>query len=153
MDALRASIERDGFLAPIVVRRKQRRYEILSGNHRVMASRDAGLKEIPALLVEPCDDDRAARIAVNMNTVHGDPTPDLLAPFLAETSDAVLQTLFLGDDLLKSIVEFDETLQERLENLKLPDRFDSDSRGAKAIPNCICRKCGLRHVAARSNSK
>ena len=43
--ALRQSIERDGFLCPVVIRKAKHQaglYEVLSGNHRVIASREAG---------------------------------------------------------------------------------------------------------------
>ena len=158
--ALRESIERDGFLCPVVVRKHKKvkdSYEILSGNHRVNASRESGLKELPCVLVHPCDDKRAARIAVNMNTVHGDPTPELLAPFLAEIDDESLQSLFLDRDLIAGIVAFDQTLQERLKLLELPDVLNSKGNQGAGIPNCVC-KCGDRHVAhapsaSRSNKQ
>jgi hypothetical protein len=150
--ALRKSIARDGFLAPIVVRKHDGKYEILSGNHRVIGAREEGLLEVPACLVDPCDDKRAARIAVNMNTVHGDPTPELLAPFLADMDNATMRSVFLDDALLRGVMEFDAVLKERLDSLALPDALDSDSP-QNAIPNCVC-KCGHRHVAvAPKNSK
>ena len=148
--ALRQSIERDGFLCPIVVRKAKRQtglYEVLSGNHRVIASREAGLKQLPCMLVHPCDDSRAARIAVNMNTVHGDPTPELLAPFLAEVDDDTMRTLFLDTTIIAGITAFDKTLEERLKILTLPDEVNSKGPGGKGIPNCVC-KCGNRHVAS-----
>ncbi len=143
--ALKASIERDGFLAPIVIRKKRGGYEILSGNHRVLASREAGLSELPCVLVEKCDDKRAARIAVNMNTVHGDPTAELLAPFLAEADDETIQSIFLDDKMVADLVAFDATLEMRFAQLALPDALNSRSPMG-ANPNCIC-KCGHRHVA------
>lgn len=150
--ALRKSISRDGFLAPIVVRKKSEKYEILSGNHRVGEAREAGLAEVPACLVDPCDDKRAARIAVNMNTVHGEPTPELMAPFLADMDEETMRSVFLDDALLAGIVDFDSTLKERLDALMLPDELDHDSPKG-ATPNCVC-KCGHRHVAVvRKNSK
>ena len=146
-EALRKSIERDGFLCPIVVRkRKGGCYEVLSGNHRVLASREAGLSEIPCMLVHPCDDNRAARIAVNMNTVHGDPTPELMAPFIAAMDEETMRSLFLGDTLLGGLMEFDTTLAARLKGLELPDSLNSKGNGGASIPNCVC-KCGNRHVA------
>ena len=144
--ALKQSIERDGFLCPIVIRKRKQGYEILSGNHRVIASREAGLEEIPCMLVHPCDDARAARIAINMNTVHGDPTPELLAPFIAAMDDETMRSLFLGEDLTAGLMAFDMTLAERLQNLELPDSLNSKGNGGKSIPNCVC-KCGNRHVA------
>lgn len=149
--ALKESIERDGFLCPIVIRKKKGAYEILSGNHRVIASREAGLKDLPCCLVDPCDDKRAARIAVNMNTVHGEPTPELLAPFLAEIDDDTLKSLFLDESLISGIKEFDQTLEERLKLLELPDLLNAKGTGGASIPNCVC-KCGNRHVSALERS-
>ena len=52
MEGLKKSIERDGFIAPIVVRRRPKgMYEILSGNHRVMACRELGHVSIACVLV------------------------------------------------------------------------------------------------------
>ncbi len=150
--ALVKSIQRDGFLAPIVVRKKGTGYEILSGNHRVISSREAGLVEIPCVLIDPCDDKRAARIAVNMNTVHGDPTAELLAPFLADMDRSTLAGVFMDQALIDSLVEFDTTLAQRLAELQIPDALDNPS-AANSIPNCRCPKCGSRHVRARAGSK
>ena len=150
MTALKASIERDGFIAPIVVRkRKGGTYEILSGNHRAMAMRELGRREIACVLIHPCTDAQAARVAVNMNTVHGDPNAELIAPFLAEVSDDVLGDIFMPDDLRDDLIAFDRTLAERLASLEIPDALDTEKSGA--IPNCVCQ-CGHRHVAARQIS-
>ena len=150
MEALKASIERDGFIALIVVRkRKGGTYEILSGNHRAMAMRELGRGEIPCVLIHPCTDAQAARIAVNMNTVHGDPNAELIAPFLAEIADDVLGDIFMPDDLRADLIAFDTTLAERLAALQLPEALNSEKTGA--IPNCVCQ-CGHRHVAVRESS-
>ena len=118
----------------------------------MIGAREEGLLEVPACLVDPCDNKRAARIAINMNTVHGDPTPELMAPFLADMDEETMRSVFLDEGLLAGILEFDATLKERLDNLMLPDALDRDSN-AKTIPNCVC-KCGHRHIAvARKNSK
>jgi ParB-like chromosome segregation protein Spo0J len=148
--ALRQSIERDGFLAPIVVRKRRKGWEILSGNHRVMEAREAGLKQLPCVVVTKCDDRRAARIAVNMNTVHGDPTPELLAPFLAEADDETLRDIFLDDEMVRQLKSFDATLEQRFADLAVPDSLDYDSSKG-ATPNCVCQ-CGHRHVAAPKTS-
>lgn len=150
--ALEESIRRDGFLVPIIVRRRGDMYEILSGNHRVIASRAVGLPEIPCVLIDPCDDDQAARIAVNMNTVHGDPNVELLAPFLAEMSDAALGQLYLADDMVAQIRDFDAILRQRLDAFEIPAELDRTSPIGKN-PNCKCPKCGTRHVDARKPSK
>ena len=148
--ALEKSITRDGFLVPIIVRRKGDQFEILSGNHRVIASRNVGLLDIPCMLVEPCSDDQAARIAVNMNTVHGDPNAELLVPFLAEMSDLALGELYLDESMLAQITDFDGTMKLRLDSLQAPEEMSRPSPIGKT-PNCTC-KCGHRHVSARKSS-
>src|SRR6185437_13128687 len=47
MKALKASIERDGFLSPILVRPlPEGKHEVVSGNHRAMAAKELGHREI-----------------------------------------------------------------------------------------------------------
>jgi len=148
MEALKDSIRRDGFLAPIVVRKQKRGglYEVLSGNHRRMALAELGRETVECVEVIRCSDAQAARIAVNMNTVHGDPTPELIAPFLADLDEELLRTIHLDEELLAGVIDFDAMLAERLKNLTLPDSVNADSK-LGTIPNCVC-KCGHRHVAA-----
>ena len=55
MDALAESIKAHGVVSPIIVRPLENatdEYEIISGHRRVMASRKAGITEIPALVVK-----------------------------------------------------------------------------------------------------
>ena len=148
MEGLKTSIQRDGFLAPIVVRKRPKgMYEILSGNHRVMACRELGHQDVPCVLIHPCSDAQAGRIAMNMNTVHGDPNVELIAPFLAILDDTTLKEIFLPDSMLQEIKAFDATLKERLTSLQIPDALDNEAVGQ--IPNCVC-SCGHRHVAKTS---
>lgn len=145
MEALKASITRDGFLAPVLVRPAEGgRFEVLSGNHRVMAARELGLERVPAVVRE-IDDQAAARIAVNMNTVHGDPTAELLAPFLAELDEELLATVHLGEDLLAEVVDFDVTLADRLAELQPPPSWDRASPTVDTVA-CECPTCGKKHV-------
>lgn len=147
-EALRRSIDRDGFLAPIVIRKSPDDpdyFEILSGNHRVLACGELQRENVAAVLVHDCSDEQARRIAVNMNTVHGDPTPELLAPFLADLSMNELPEIFLGDGLRKDLLDFDAELEMKLRELALPDSL-SKRTSIGSIPNCVC-KCGHRHVA------
>jgi len=48
-----ASIEKVGFLAPLVVVPQHDGYVIIDGQHRFLAARALGLKEIPAVVVPP----------------------------------------------------------------------------------------------------
>lgn len=147
MDALKASMQRDGFLAPVLVRvhTEDGHWEVLSGNHRVMAARELGLEEVPALVVE-VDDRQAGRIAVNLNTVHGDPTAELLAPYLAELDDETLATVHLEDSLISDLRRFDADLESTLAKMQIPASFDNETPRAGSIAQCVCPSCGRKHM-------
>ncbi|MBQ1195368.1 MAG: ParB/RepB/Spo0J family partition protein [Clostridia bacterium] len=69
MEHLAESIREHGVLSPIIVRPKENaedEYEIISGHRRVMASKKAGIAEIPALIVS-LDRDAAAIVLVDSN--------------------------------------------------------------------------------------
>ncbi|MBP3325770.1 MAG: ParB/RepB/Spo0J family partition protein [Coprococcus sp.] len=69
MEALAESIKAHGIVSPIIVRPLENttdEYEIISGHRRVMASRKAGITEIPALIVS-LDRDAAAIVLVDSN--------------------------------------------------------------------------------------
>ena len=69
MDALAESIKVHGVVSPVIVRPLENttdEYEIISGHRRVMASRKAGITEVPALVVS-LDRDAAAIVLVDSN--------------------------------------------------------------------------------------
>ncbi|MBQ2875968.1 MAG: ParB/RepB/Spo0J family partition protein [Clostridia bacterium] len=69
MERLSESISEHGVLSPIIVRPKENtedEYEIISGHRRVMASKKAGMTEVPALIVS-LDRDAAAIVLVDSN--------------------------------------------------------------------------------------
>ena len=69
MDALAESIKAHGVVSPIIVRPLENtadEYEIISGHRRVMASRKAGITEVPALVVS-LDRNAAAIVLVDSN--------------------------------------------------------------------------------------
>ena len=69
MESLAKSIKEHGIVSPVIVRPLENttdEYEIISGHRRVMASRKAGITEIPALIV-PLDRDAAAIVLVDSN--------------------------------------------------------------------------------------
>lgn len=150
MEALKQSIARDGFLVPIVVRPRGELWEILSGNHRWMAASELGMSMIPAVIVDP-PENQAARIAVNLNTVHGDPPVETLAPFLAGMDDATLRTVHVDDETARQLTLFDATLASRLASLEAPDELNRESK-PNTIPSCVCQTCGKRHAPARPRS-
>ena len=69
MEALAESIKEHGIVSPVIVRPLENttdEYEIISGHRRVMASRKAGITEVPALVLS-LDRDAAAIVLVDSN--------------------------------------------------------------------------------------
>ena len=75
LDELAASIREHGVLQPILVRPKgQNRYQLIAGERRWRASKQAGLETIPAL-IEEIDDDTALEISIIENLQREDISP------------------------------------------------------------------------------
>jgi ParB family chromosome partitioning protein len=69
------SIKEHGVLQPILVRPLgENRYQLIAGERRWRATREAGIATIPAL-VEEIDDDTALEISINVNLQREDQTP------------------------------------------------------------------------------
>ena len=66
MEKLIQSIEQNGIITPITVRKKGDLYEIISGHRRVYAAQQNDIKQIPAIITE-IDDDSAKIIMVDSN--------------------------------------------------------------------------------------
>src|SRR5512137_1043490 len=71
---LATSIQEKGLLQPILLRRKNGKYEIIAGERRYRASLKAGLKEVPAI-IKDVDDREALEIALTENLQREDLNP------------------------------------------------------------------------------
>lgn len=143
MDSLKASILRDGFVAPILIRPIGAKFEVISGNHRFMAAKEIGLTDVPCVISE-ITDESAKRLAVNLNTIHGNPPPELLAPFLADMSKETLAEIHIEPDELRELCAFDQNLKVRLDEMQIPDSINKESP-SHANTVCECPKCGRKH--------
>lgn len=65
-EELKESISRSGVLSPIIVRKKQDRYEIISGHNRTKCCKELQIKEIPAI-IKDYDDNMAELIMIETN--------------------------------------------------------------------------------------
>ncbi len=75
MDELKRSIREKGIIQPIIVRRKGEGYEIVAGERRLIAARQAGLKKIPALVKEITEPKDILEIALIENIQREDLNP------------------------------------------------------------------------------
>lgn len=148
MASLRRSITRDGFLVPVLVRPiGGDLFEVVSGNHRVIAAREEGRADVPCVIVDMTDA-AAKRVAVNLNTIHGEPLPEQLAPFLAEMDDATLAEIHIEPVMMDALLAFDAELRDRLAQLEAPDALDTASP-VSPLEQCVCTTCGKRHIRAQ----
>lgn len=146
MDSLKASISRDGFCAPILVRRVEAgTYDLVSGNHRYMAACELGYDSVPCVIGKMSEAD-AKRLAVNLNTIHGDPTAELLAPFLVDLSDEALAGVYVDNQLKRELLAFDASLSATLNKMALPEALSKDSPTSTVPHQCTCPDCGRVHA-------
>ena len=59
LEELSLSISQNGLLQPITVRKKDDGYELIAGERRLLASKMAGLSQIPALVLSPSEEQSA----------------------------------------------------------------------------------------------
>ncbi len=80
LNALKVSIERNGVIQPIILRRLKMGYEIIAGERRYRASMLAGLKEMPAIIMD-VDDAKRYEISLieNMQRINLNPIEEALA--------------------------------------------------------------------------
>lgn len=74
LEELAASIEKEGLLQPIVVRKAGDHYQIIAGERRWQACRSLGLQSVPVRIKE-ADDDKALELALIENVQRSDLNP------------------------------------------------------------------------------
>jgi ParB-like chromosome segregation protein Spo0J len=115
---LRAYVEREGFVEPIIARAHGDSYEILGGEHRWKVARELGHDTVPCIVVE-LDDRRAKILSINLNELKGQSAPDLLAGLVHDLSrDTSLE------DLATQLPYDLADLRDLTELLKIPDGLD-----------------------------
>ena len=68
IDEMAKNMDKDGSYEPIIVRELENmKFEILSGEHRTKAARKKGLKEIKAIVMRACSDEKAMEVFLLTN--------------------------------------------------------------------------------------
>ena len=110
---LTANIGRDKRLSsvPLCHRLSDGRVEVLSGNHRVQASVEAGIERILVMIIEE-DLTRSQAVAIQLshNALVGEDDPALLAELWAEIEDIAAKTYAgLSSDVVEKLDKIDLT--------------------------------------------
>lgn len=86
MEDIRESIQQDGILVPLTVRRKDGYYELIDGERRVRLARELGYKTLPCTVIR-VDDDAARRMVWKVNIFRKDYEPKEKALFFSRMKE------------------------------------------------------------------
>lgn len=135
-EKLAQSIRTLGLFKPIVVRAlfdsDGSYYEILGGEHRWSAAKQAGLKEIPIFAVK-ADDDKAKKIALADNARYGADDTIELAKLLESLGDAGDLQDFLPYTTADLSAIF-SSVSIALDELDLPESYEEEAAPAGPPP-------------------
>jgi ParB family chromosome partitioning protein len=122
LEQLAASIREQGVLQPVVLRRQGEGYELIVGERRWKAARQAGLKEVPALILDASD-----RAAVELALVENVQREDLNAIELAEAFQVLTEEEEMTQEEVGRRVGLDRsTVANHLRLLELPQTVQQD---------------------------
>ncbi len=119
LDELARSIEEQGLIQPLVVRRNEggEGYEIIAGERRWRAAQQAGLREVP-VVIKDVDSEDAFELALVENVQRQDLDP-------VETASAYRRLMdehkYTQDELARRIGKDRSTIANTLRLLQLPD--------------------------------
>lgn len=117
LSELMASIAEKGIIEPIIVRRRQSRYQIIAGERRYQAAVQLGLNEIP-VVIRDVDDSEVIEIALVENLQRKDLTAFEEAEALHHLSD---QSSLTHDQLAKRLGKSRTAVTEALTLNQMPE--------------------------------
>ena len=127
LQELSASIKASGVIQPVVVRRVNGAYELIAGERRWRAARQAGLDRIPAV-VRDATDAESLEIALVENLLREDLNP-------MEEAEAYQKLLaqfgWTQDELAQRIGRDRSSVANALRLLRLPELLQADLRGGR----------------------
>lgn len=117
IEELAASIREHGIIQPIVVRKNGKKYEIVAGERRYRAAKNAGLTEVP-VIVKDFDEQQMMEVAILENLQREDLTP-------IEEAEAynslIVKLKFTQDDLAKRLGKSRPHIANLIRLLQLPE--------------------------------
>lgn len=129
MSQLRKSIERHGFLDPVLVNSAPGRENILIGGHfRLSIAKELGIKEVPAVFINVPDIEKEKEINIRLNKNLGEFDDNLLKSF--------------AEDFLIDIGFSSEELDEIFAIEETPEQFDLEKELRKLKIDSIAIKPG-----------
>ncbi len=119
LEELAKSIKNFGVLNPILVKKKDDKYEIISGERRLKASILAGLSEIPARVID-IPDDKIVELAMAENLQRENVSPIEEA----KSYEKIMQLNSIKEEELSEIINKNQNvINNKLALLKLPENI------------------------------
>lgn len=144
LDELAASIRVNGLVQPIVVRRRDARYEIIAGERRWRASQRAGLLKVP-VVVRDVPDDKLLQVALIENLQREDLNPiEQALAYQQLTKDHGLTQ----EDVAGAVGKDRASIANHLRLLKLPDAVRKEVAGGRLSMGHARALLGLEDPAA-----
>ncbi len=125
LDELRASIKEKGVIQPITVRRVDGGYQLISGERRVRAAREAGLRTIPAYILDVRTDEEMLELALIENLQREQLNPIEVAISYRRLMEECGLT---QEDVAQRIGKERSTVTNVLRLLKLPEEIQTAVR-------------------------
>jgi len=160
IERLASSIKESGLIQPIVVRRRGEKYELICGERRLLAAREAGIRTVPAI-VRDASEMEALELALIENLQREDLNPlEEARAYLRLVSEFSLTQEEVADRTGKDR----STIANSLRLLNLPKRIQEDLRrgeisagharallslGSKSLQQKIGEEIRRRHLSVR----
>lgn len=125
LDELKRSIQEKGIIQPITVRRHGDGYQLISGERRVLAAREAGLRTIPAYIIRVRSDEELLELALIENLQREHLNPIEIAISYKRLID---ECRYTQEEISQKIGKDRTTVTNFLRLLKLPDQIQTAVR-------------------------
>ncbi len=120
LDELKNSILENGLIQPITVRRVDKHFELISGERRLRASKELGLKDIPAYVIKV--DTKEAMLALSL--IENVQREDLNPIEIATTYRKLMVECDLSqEEIAKKVGKERSTITNSMRLLKLPNKI------------------------------
>jgi ParB family chromosome partitioning protein len=118
LEELSRSIREKGIIQPITVRRHNSNYQLISGERRVRAAREAGLASVPAYIIRVASDEEMLELALIENLQREELNPIEIA---ISYRRLIEECAYTQEELAGRIGKDRATVANMLRLLKLPD--------------------------------